>query len=100
VLIDDSDDCRQTDHDVCMSRQTISLVLTESMREYIDHRVAAGNYGTISEYNLDLVRCDREERAKKSLRDLMEQGLASGAGRRRTKTGEKGLLAIAGGEID
>ena len=83
-----------------MSRQSISFALPESMREYIDIRVAAGNYGDTSEYIRDQVRRDQEEQAKKRLRDLIEEGLASGPGRLRTKTDEKELLAIARGEID
>ena len=78
----------------------MSFALPESMREYIDHRVAAGNYGNTSEYIRDLVRRDQEEQAKKRLRDLIEDGLASGPGRRRTKADEKELLAMARGEID
>jgi len=66
----------------------------------ITNRVAAGNYGNTSEYIRDLVRRDQEEQAKKRLRDLIEDGLASGRGRRRTKADEKELLAIAHGEID
>ena len=77
----------------------MSFALPESMREYIDNRVAAGNYGNTSEYIRDLVRRDQEEQAKKRLRDLIEEGLASGPGRRRTKADEKELLAIARGEI-
>ena len=56
----------------------MSFALPESMREYIDNRVAAGNYGNTSEYIRDLVRRDQEEQAKKRLRDLIEEGLASG----------------------
>ena len=37
----------------------MSFALPESMREYIDDRVAAGNYGNTSEYIRDLVRRDR-----------------------------------------
>ena len=52
-----------------MSRQTISFALPESMREYIDKRVAAGNYGNTSEYIRELIRRDQEEQAKKRLRE-------------------------------
>jgi len=83
-----------------MSRQTMSFALPESMREYIHTRVSVGNYGNTSEYIRDLVRRDQEEQARKRLRDLIEEGLASGPGRRRTKADAKGLLAIARGEID
>ena len=58
----------------------MSFALPESMREYIDDRVAAGNYGNTSEYIRDLVRRDQEDQAKKRLRDLIEEGLASGPG--------------------
>ena len=68
----------------------MSFALPESMREYIDNRVAAGNYGNTSEYIRDLVRRDQEEQAKKRLRHLIEEGLASGPGRRRTKGGREG----------
>lgn len=83
-----------------MSRQTMSFALPESMPEYIDNRVAAGNDGNTSEYIRDLVRRDQEEQAKNWLRDLIEEGLASGPGQPRTKAVEKELLAIARGEID
>jgi antitoxin ParD1/3/4 len=89
----------QTAQDADMSRQTMSFALPESMREYIDSRVAAGNYGNTSEYIRDLVRRDQEEQARKRLRDLIEEGLASGPGRRRTKANGQELLAIARGEI-
>lgn len=78
----------------------MSFALPESMREYIDNRVAAGHYGNTSEYIRDLVRRDQEEQARKRLRDLIEEGLASGPGQRRTKAKDKELLAIARGEID
>src|ERR1700694_4463122 len=63
----------------------MSFALPESMREYIDTRVSAGNYGNTSEYIRDLVRRDQEEQARKRLRDLIEEGLASAPGRRPTR---------------
>ena len=78
----------------------MSFALPESMREYIDDRVSSGHYGNTSEYIRDLIRRDQEEQAKKRLRDLIKEGLASGPGRRRTKADQKILLAIARGEID
>jgi len=78
----------------------MSFALPESMREYIARRVVAGNYGNTSEYIRDLVRRDQEEQAKKRLRDLIEEGLASGPGRPRSMEDENELLAIARGEID
>lgn len=78
----------------------MSFALPESMRDYIDKRVSTGSYGNTSEYIRDLVRRDQEDQARKRLRDLIEEGLASGPGRRRTKAHEAELLAIARGEID
>lgn len=78
----------------------MSFALPESMREYIDKRVSTGSYGNTSEYIRDLVRRDQEEQARKRLRDLIEEGLSSGSGRRRTRADEKALLAIARGETD
>ncbi|MBQ0943485.1 type II toxin-antitoxin system ParD family antitoxin [Ideonella sp. 4Y16] len=83
-----------------MSRATMSFALPESMREYIDQRVATGHYGNTSEYIRDLVRRDQEAQARQRLRDLIEEGLASGPGRRRTKADAQALLAIARGDTD
>ena len=56
--------------------------------------------GNTSEYIRDLVRRDQQEQAMKRLRDLIEEGLASGPGRPRTKQDDRELLAIARGEMD
>jgi antitoxin ParD1/3/4 len=73
----------------------MSFALPESMRKYTGDRVATGNDGNISEHIRDLVRRDQEEQAEKRLLNLVEEGLASGSGRRRTKNDERELLAIA-----
>ncbi len=78
----------------------MSFALPDTMREYIDQRVASGHYGNTSEYIRDLVRRDQEEQAKKRLRDLIEEGLASGPGRRRTQADDRELRSIARGDID
>jgi len=78
----------------------MSFALPETMRAYIDLRVAAGNYGNTSEYIRDLVRRDQEEQARKRLRDLIEEGLASGPGQLRTQADDEELLAIACGQVD
>lgn len=83
-----------------MSRHTMSFALPESMRAYIDERVATGHYGNTSEYIRDLIRRDQEEQTRKRLRALIEEGLASGPSRRRTRADEKRLQAIARGEAD
>jgi antitoxin ParD1/3/4 len=83
-----------------MSRNTLSFALPETMRSYIDARVASGHYGNTSEYIRDLVRKDQAEEAKARLRALIEEGLASGPSRPLTQTDEDEVLAIARGNID
>lgn len=83
-----------------MSRKTLSFALPETMRAYIDTRVATGHYGNTSEYIRELVRKDQAEEAKTRLRALIEEGLASGPSRPLTQTDDDELFAIARGEID
>ncbi len=64
-----------------MSKNTMSFALPDALRAYIDQRVQSGQYGNTSEYLRELVRRDQDEQAKKRLRDLIEEGLNSGAGR-------------------
>ena len=78
----------------------MSFALPEAMRAYIDARVSAGNYGNTSEYIRDLVRKDQEEQARTRLRNLIEEGLASGPGLPRSKADNEDLLAIARGNVD
>ncbi len=78
----------------------MSFALPEAMRAYIDARVSAGNYGNTSEYIRDLVRKDQDDQARKRLRDLIEEGLASGPGLPRSKADNEALLAIARGTVD
>lgn len=59
----------------------MSFALPEALRSYVDQRVKSGQYGNTSEYLRELIRRDQEEQAKKRLRDLIADGLNSGAGR-------------------
>ena len=59
----------------------MSFALPEAMRSYINERVASGQYGNTSEYLRELIRRDQEEQAKRRLRELIEEGLGSGAAR-------------------
>ena len=78
----------------------MSFALPESMRAYIDARVASGHYGNTSEYIRDLIRKDQAEEAKARLRALIEEGLLSGPARPWSQADEDELGAIASGEID
>ena len=61
-----------------MSSLTMGFALPETMRSYIDERVKSGSYGNTSEFIRDLIRRDQEAQAAKRLRELIEEGLASG----------------------
>ena len=76
----------------------MSFALPETMRHYIDARVASGHYGNTSEYIRDLLRKDQEEQAVQRLRGLIEEGLASGPAEARTDDDLNELRAIARGE--
>jgi antitoxin ParD1/3/4 len=62
----------------------MSFALPESMREYVDARVRAGDYGNTSEYLRELIRRDQHDQAAQRLRNLIADGLASGDGRQLT----------------
>lgn len=61
-----------------MTRHTISL--PDPMSEYIDHQIASGLYGNISEYIRDLIRKDQEQKqlAISELRGILDRAEASG----------------------
>lgn len=83
-----------------MSRNTLSFALPETMRAYIDARVASGHYGNTSEYIRDLVRKDQTEEAKARLRVLIDEGLTSGPGAPWTDADRDELFALANGDSE
>ena len=59
---------------------TMNISLPEKMKEFVDGRVEAGQYGTASEYVRDLIRKDSEHQAKERnerLDELLLEGLKS-----------------------
>ena len=68
----------------CVSRNTMSFALPESLREYIDQRVRSGQFGNTSEYLRDLIRRDQQAEAARRFRSLIADGLESGESRRLT----------------
>ena len=59
----------------------MSFALPEALRDYVQERVASGQYGNTSEYLRELIRKDQEDQARKRLRALIEEGLNSGPAR-------------------
>ena len=57
---------------------TLNISLPESMRAYIDEKVAEGGYSTASEYVRELVRADQKQAAQDKLEALLLEGLESG----------------------
>ena len=57
-----------------MGKNTLSFALPQSMRSYINVRVATGHYGNTSEYIRDLVRKDQADNAKPRTRARRSYG--------------------------
>jgi antitoxin ParD1/3/4 len=56
---------------------TLNVSLPESMREWIQARVAAGGFSSASEYVRSLVRDDQKRAAEERLEALLLEGLES-----------------------
>jgi antitoxin ParD1/3/4 len=63
-----------------MSTKTIHISLPESLKEYMDERVAEEHYSTFSDYIRALVREDQKRHAEERLEKLLLEGLESGRG--------------------
>ncbi len=61
-----------------MATTTMNISLPDSMRTYIDETLAAGGYGTASEYVRELIRADQKIREEQKLETLLLKRLNSG----------------------
>lgn len=59
------------------SMATITISLPESLKTYIEERLAKSGYGTTSEYLRELIRNDQRKEAQLRLESLLLEGLAS-----------------------
>jgi antitoxin ParD1/3/4 len=59
---------------------TLNISLPDSMRSFIEQKVADGNFSTASEYIRQLVRDDQKRAAQERLEGLLMDGLRSGPG--------------------
>jgi len=57
---------------------TMNVSLPETLRDYIDERVAEGGYANVSDYVRALIREDRTRQAKARLEAKLLEGLESG----------------------
>lgn len=74
-----------------MSNNALKLDLPEALRKYVDQLVKSGEFSDAGEYLRALIRRDREDRAKKDLRQLIEHGRNSGPARTMTMAGVEAL---------
>ena len=56
----------------------MNISLPETLREFVDERVAEGSFANASDYVRALIRDDRVKRAQASLEAKLLEGLASG----------------------
>ena len=57
---------------------TMNISLPDSMRTFIEQKVAQGSYSTASEYIRQLVREDQKRAAQERLESLLMEGIESG----------------------
>jgi len=77
---------------------TMNVALTDALRAFVTARVQSGAYGNASEYIRDLIRKDQEAQRRQSLRQLLEEGLASGPSAPFTSEDWDEVDALARGE--
>jgi antitoxin ParD1/3/4 len=59
----------------------IQVELPESVRTFVDEQVAAGGYGSASEYIRELIRQAQKQAAEARLEEMLLEGVRSGPGR-------------------
>jgi antitoxin ParD1/3/4 len=58
--------------------ETMNIALPESMKAFVQGRVAEGGYSSVSEYVRDLIRSDQKRRDEERIDALLLEGLQSG----------------------
>jgi antitoxin ParD1/3/4 len=61
-----------------MAMASLNISLSQSLKDYVEKRVATGGYSTPSEYLRELVRQDQKQQAEDELEALLLEGLNSG----------------------
>ncbi len=56
---------------------TMNVSLPETMKSFVEERLASDGYGTASEYIRDLIRADQKRRAEAQLETLLLERLRS-----------------------
>ncbi len=58
--------------------ETMNIALPESMKHFVQERVAAGGYSSVSEYVRELIRADQKRKVEERIDTLLLEGLESG----------------------
>jgi antitoxin ParD1/3/4 len=58
--------------------QTMNISLPETMQQFVEEQVVAGDYSSASEYIRDLVRADQKRHAKTQLEQVLLSAMGSG----------------------
>ncbi len=58
--------------------ETMNIALPESMKHFVQERVAEGGYSSVSEYVRELIRADQKRKAEDRIDALLLEGLDSG----------------------
>ena len=59
--------------------ETMNVALPESMKQFVQERVTADGYSSVSEYVRELIRADQKRKAEERIDSLLLEGLDSGA---------------------
>jgi antitoxin ParD1/3/4 len=57
---------------------TMNIALPESMKQFVQKRVTAGGYSSVSEYVRELIRADQKRKVEERIDALLLEGLDSG----------------------
>ena len=58
--------------------ETMNIALPEPMKHYVQERVSAGGYSSVSEYIRDLIRADQKRKVEERIDAMLLEGLDSG----------------------
>lgn len=58
--------------------ETMNIALPESMKHFVQERVTAGGYSSVSEYVRELIRADQKRKIEERIDALLLEGLDSG----------------------
>jgi len=74
---------------------TLNISLTDSMRAYVDERIASGRYGSASEYFRELIRAEQDRSKREELEQKLLEGVRSGEAKPLTKADFDRIRAYA-----